>query len=77
MDLDVGGGIVLKTRTLNRKNEALVYGVHYRQRRQTLEEKRMDACCGCVARWRMKLCDTIGSCLPGWIFVEKEKRDAQ
>lgn len=69
LDLDVGGGVVLKTRTLNRPGESVVDGVKYRLVEQTHDERRMDACCGCAARWSMNLCDVIGSCKPGWVYV--------
>lgn len=59
------------TRVLNRKNEVLVDVITYRYIKQSYENPRVDACCGCVARWSMKLCDVIGSCKPGWVYVEK------
>ena len=74
--LDVGGGVVLKTKTLNRVGETVVEGVKYRMVKQTDDERRIDACYGCVARWSIRLCDVIGPCRPGWVYVEKEKRDA-
>lgn len=67
--MDVGGGIVLNTRTLNRPGEAFVDGVAYKMVPQTMRERRMDACCGYVARWSMELCDVIGSCRPDWVYV--------
>ena len=62
---------------LIRTNESVVDNVHYKMVKQSLDERRMDACCGCAASWKMKLCDVIGSCKPGWVYVEKEIRDAQ
>lgn len=50
-------------------NETVIDGVKYRMVKQTEDERRIDACYGCVARWSMKLCDVIGSCKPGWVFV--------
>ena len=61
---------------LTRLNEAVVDNVYYKMVKQSLDERRMDACCGCVARWKIHLCDVIGPCRLGWVYVEKEKRDA-
>ena len=53
----------------NHPEISVVDGVKYLQAKQTYEERRMDACCGCAARWSIKLCDVIGSFKHGWVYV--------
>ena len=59
---------------LTRLNEAVVNNVHYKMVKQSLNERRMDACYGCAARWKIKLCDVIGACRPGFVYVEREEK---
>lgn len=46
-----------------------VAGVRYKQVKLTIDERNKDACCGCCARLRERLCEHLAPfCCQGWVF---------